>query len=561
MKLLLFCMHYSRRVAILAIVAGIISGVSSTGMLAVINAALRGNGPSASKLMWAFVALCLLLPLARFTSESLLIRLGQGALLELRMRLCRQILATPLRRLEEFGAARLMSSLTDDIPTITNALLAIPLICINVAVVIGGLIYLGWLSWWVLLLVLGFMAVGIATYQLAVIKAIGFFNVARQHTDALFNHFRALTEGTKELKLHRRRREVFAEEVLKTSAMSFRRESVKATTIYAGASSWGQTLGFAVVGLLVFALPAWHAFDLQVMTGYVLVLLFVLTPLQVVMTTLPNLSRANIAVGRVEALGLSLTKYATEERTSPHNELPLAWESLELREVMHNYPSEEKDEGFMLGPIDLTLRPGELVFFIGGNGSGKTTLAKLLLGLYAPEAGEIRLDGRPITEENRDHYRQLFTAVFSDFYLFDSLLGIETPQLDEQALEYLKQLQLTQKVQVNDGVLSTTNLSQGQRKRLALLTAYLEDRPIYLFDEWAADQDPLFKQVFYYELLPELKAQGKTVLVISHDDRFYEVGDRIIKLDYGKIVYDQPVVPALTEATVQFSTKALASQV
>jgi putative pyoverdin transport system ATP-binding/permease protein len=281
--------------------------------------------------------------------------------------------------------------------------------------------------------------------------------------------------------------------------------------------------------------------------------------LQVVMTTVPNLSRANVAVGRVEELGLSLTKYATEERTSAHNDLPATWKSLELREVMHTYHSEEKDEGFMLGPMDFTLRPGELVFFTGGNGSGKTTLAKLLVGLYAPESGEILLDGKPITEENRDHYRQMFAAVFSDFYLFDSFLGIESPQLDEQALEYLKQLQLTQKVQVTDGVLSTTNLSQGQRKRLALLTAYLEDRPIYLFDEWAADQDPLFKQVFYYELLPELKARGKTVLVVSHDDRFYEVGDRIIKLDYGKIVHDQPVVPALLETSVQLSTKAIAS--
>jgi putative ATP-binding cassette transporter len=558
MKLFLFFLHYSRRTAILAILAGIISGASSTGMLAVINASLRRNGPRGT-LIWVFIALCLLLPLARFTSEWLLIRLGQGALLELRMRLCRQILATPLRRLEEFGAPRLMSSLTDDIPTITNALLAIPLICINVAVVIGGLIYLGWLSWWVLLLVLGFMAIGITTYQLPVIKAIKFMHAAREHTEALFQHFRALTDGTKELKLHRRRREVFAEDVLKTSATSFRHESVKAATVYSAAASWGQTLGFAVVGLLVFAIPAWYAFDLQVMIGYVLVLLFVITPLQVVMTTLPNLSRANIAVGRVEELGLSMTKYATEERTSPHNDLPAMWESLELREVMHTYPSEEKDEGFMLGPIDLTLRPGELVFFTGGNGSGKTTLAKLLIGLYAPESGEIRLNGKSITEENRDHYRQMFTAVFSDFYLFDSLLGIESAQVDEHALEYLKQLQLAHKVQVNDGVLSTTNLSHGQRKRLALLTAYLEDRPIYLFDEWAADQDPLFKQVFYYELLPELKARGKTVLVISHDDRFYEVGDRIIKLDYGKIIYDQPVVPALTEAPVQFSSKAIAS--
>jgi putative pyoverdin transport system ATP-binding/permease protein len=545
MKLFLFLIHYSRRIAILAMLAGIISGAAGTGMLAVINGSMRGGGgPSPHKLLWAFIALCLMLPLARFVSESLLIRMGQGALFELRMRLCRQILATPLRRLEEFGAPRLLAALTDDVPTITNALLAIPVICINVAVVIGGLIYLGWLSWWVLLLVLGFMAVGIATYQLAVIKAVRYIHAARQHTDALFAHFRALTEGTKELKLHRRRREVFAEDVLQSSATAFRRESIKGMTLYTAAASWGQALGFVVIGLLIFAIPAWYTFSLQVMTGYVIVLLFVMTPLQVVMNTLPNLSRANVAVGRVEQLGLSLSQYAAGEQTSERNNLPATWNKLELREVMHTYHSEEKDEGFMLGPINLTLRPGELVFFIGGNGSGKTTLAKLLLGLYAPESGEILLDGKPIGDDNRDHYRQIFTAVFSDFYLFDSLLGIESQQVDEHALEYLKQLQLTQKVEINDGMLSTTKLSQGQRKRLALLTAYLEDRPVYLFDEWAADQDPLFKQVFYYDLLPELKARGKTVLVISHDDLFYEVGDRIIKLDYGKIVYDQVVAPA-----------------
>ena len=145
------------------------------------------------------------------------------------------------------------------------------------------------------------------------------------------------------------------------------------------------------------------------------------------------------------------------------------------------------------------------------------------------------------TDENREFYRQHFSVVFSDFYLFESLLGLDSPELDEQARNYLAQLQLTHKVEVKDGALSTTDLSQGQRKRLALLTAYLEDRPIYVFDEWAADQDPLFKEVFHYQLLPELKAKGKTVLVISHDDRYYHVADHIIKLEYGKIDYDQNV--------------------
>lgn len=550
MKLFFFLLQYSRRTAVLAILAGVISGVCSTGLLAVLNAALQRNGLSSQSLVWAFVALCLILPLARLLSETLLVRLGQDALLELRMQLSRQILASPLRRLEEVGSARLLATLTDDVPVITNALLAIPIICINVAVFTGGLVYLGWLSWAVLLAVLCFMALGITTYQLSVIKALSYLRRAREHTDALLGHFRALTDGTKELKLHRRRREVFAEEVLQDTAKAFRRESLGGMLIYTAAASWGQALGFVVVGLLVFALPMWFDITTQVLTGYVIVLLFIMTPLQIVMNTLPNLGRANVAVGRVEELGLSLKKYAAEEQTAAENDLPTTWESLELRGVTHTYHSEEKGESFVLGPLDLTLRPGELVFLVGGNGSGKTTLAKLLIGLYAPESGEMLLDGQPITDENRDHYRQLFTAVFSDFYLFESLLGIDSPRLDEHAREYLSQLQLAHKVQVNGGVLSTTKLSQGQRKRLALLTAYLEDRPVYLFDEWAADQDPLFKQVFYYQLLPELKARGKTVLVISHDSHFYEVGDRVIKLDYGKIEYDQAAMPvgyAVTE--------------
>ena len=182
------------------------------------------------------------------------------------------------------------------------------------------------------------------------------------------------------------------------------------------------------------------------------------------------------------------------------------------------------------------MRPGELVFLVGGNGSGKSTLAKIITGLYAPESGEIRLDGKRITDANRDDYRQLFSAVFGDFYLFENLLGLGDGNLDGQAREYLEHLHLDHKVKIRNGELSTTSVSQGQRKRLALLTAYLEDRPFYMFDEWASDQDPYFKNVFYTRLLPELKARGKAVLVISHDDKYFDAADRVIKLDYGKLV-------------------------
>ena len=144
------------------------------------------------------------------------------------------------------------------------------------------------------------------------------------------------------------------------------------------------------------------------------------------------------------------------------------------------------------------------------------------------------MDEQTISDHNREWYRQHFSVIFSDFYLFEDLLGLESQNLDKSAREYLSLLQLGHKVQVQNGGLSTTALSQGQRRRLALLTAYLEDRPIYVFDEWAADQDPQYKKVFYTQILPELKARGKGVIVITHDDRYFDLADRIFKLDYGK---------------------------
>ncbi|HWS86515.1 MAG TPA: cyclic peptide export ABC transporter [Pyrinomonadaceae bacterium] len=538
MKLLSFLLRYSPRSVVLAVVAGVISGASNAGLLALFTAALRGEQYSKMTLVWSFVALCLFLPLTRFVSEMLLTRLAQGALYDLRMQLSRQIMAAPLRHFEDVGVHRLMTALTDDIPVITNTLVAVPLLCINVTVVVGGLVYLGWLSGVALVAVLCFMAVGIFSYQLPINKATKTFRQAREDGDRLFGHFRDLTGGIKELKLHRRRREAFLNKVLHSTAASLRQKNIKGMTIYTAAASWGQSLVFLVVGVVLLALPMVYEMSGHVLMGYVITLLYLMTPLQLIMNTTPALSRASIALKKVEDLGLTLASKGTEDAPQELPDTISSWLSVELSGVAHTYRRENEKENFILGPIDMTLLPGEIVFLVGGNGSGKTTLSKILTGLYVPEEGEVLLNGTPVTDENREFYRQHFSMVFSDFHLFESLLGLERPNIDEHAREYLRRLQLDHKVEIKDGVLSTTELSQGQRKRLALLTAYLEDRPIYVFDEWAADQDPLFKEVFYYRLLPELKSRGKTVITISHDDRYYHVADRIIKLDYGKLAYD-----------------------
>src|SRR5262245_30252991 len=254
MRLLTFLLRYAPGKLAIAVLAGIISGASNTSLLAIFNSALSESG-SKRNLAWSFIALCAFLPASRYISEILLSRLSQGALLDLRLRLSSQILAAPLRHIEELGPHRLMSALADDVPVITGALLSIPLLCINLAVTIGGLIYLGFLSIKVLIAVLCFMILGILSYQLPIIKAMSLFRVAREVSDNLFSQFRDLTEGAKELKLHRQRRKAFLSDVIHPTAESLRKHNIAAMTIYAAASSWGQVLVFVVIGLVVFVLP------------------------------------------------------------------------------------------------------------------------------------------------------------------------------------------------------------------------------------------------------------------------------------------------------------------
>lgn len=536
-KLLTFLLRFSPRLVGLVIVTGLLAGMSSAGLIALINISLSSSGPKGASLVAAFVALGLTMMLSGFASRALLIELSQNAVFELRMRLSRQILAAPLLVLEKFGAPRLLASLIDDVMVVTGALLGIPALFINLATIVVCLIYLGWLSWQVLLAVLLFMALGMVSYHTLLKKALNYLQQARQQQNKLFGDFRALTQGAKELKLHLERREDFLENRLRTTGASFRRFNIIGSRIYAGADSWGQFLFFVVIGLALFVLPVMRDVPSHTVIGYILALLFMMAPIEVLLNFIPNIGRARIALRQIESLGLSLDKAAADNMEARGQPAPsISWRKLELVNVTHTYHQENNDESFTLGPINATLEAGETVFLIGGNGSGKTTLVKLVTGLYVPETGEVRLDGQPITGVNREWYRGHFSAVFSDFFLFETLLGLGSTGVDDTAAHYLSKLHLDHKVKVTNGELSTLELSQGQRKRLALLTALMEDRVLYVFDEWAADQDPVFKKVFYTEFLPTLKARGKTILVITHDDSYYALADRLIKLENGHIV-------------------------
>ncbi|HEX3528587.1 MAG TPA: cyclic peptide export ABC transporter [Thermoanaerobaculia bacterium] len=531
--------RFARLTIIVVAVAGAVSGVASTSMMALITRELTRKGAGPTLVPWLFVACCVMLPGFRFLSQKLLIELTLKSLVDLRLRLTRSILAAPLRHLEKLGPHRLLATLTTDINVIVDSITGIPLLLMHLSVVVSCLIYLAWLSPKVMLEVFGFIVLGVITYQLPVIRGFAHMLKARGLYDGLVKQIRALTEGTKELKMHRRRRRAFVGEV-ESAALAFQEENRAGSIIFAAAASWGQALVYVVLGLLIFGLPRFQAMDQRILLSFTVILFQLMVPLEVLMNMLPTLGRASASMRTVEQLGFELEANSHEREMAVERAVTSGWGRLELRGITHSYRRENEEESFLLGPIDLAFVPGELVFLVGGNGSGKTTLAKLVLGLYAPEAGEVRFAGETITDDNREQYREHFAVVFSDFFVFEKLLGLDADALDDAARGYLRRLLLEQKVEVRDGVLSTIDLSQGQRKRLALMTAYLEDRPIYLFDEWAADQDPVFKEVFYLALLPELKARGKTVFVISHDDHYFHVADRILKLDYGKIESDLP---------------------
>jgi putative ATP-binding cassette transporter len=541
-------MRTSRSLVWFAILAGIVSGVANSGLIALIHSSLNGNTNGTSFAL-GFAVLCAVALLTRVASEVVLVRLTQGTIFDLRLRLCRKVLSAPLRRLEEIGPHSILVTLNDDILAVTNALSGLPVLCINAVIIAGCLGYLWWLSWRTLLVVLVFLAIAIASYQLLMSFALKSLRAGREDHDSLYRHFYSLTHGSKELKLHGGRRRAFVSELLRPTAGSLRDHNVRATSMMSVASSWGQLLFFVFIGLLLFNAFGMREMNSQTLSGYPLTVLFMMGPLGMVLGSFSVIGRANDALRKVESLGLSLEDGAEESEEAAGERSKPEWESLELRGVTHVYYREKEDSRFVLGPIDLRVGAGELLFITGGNGSGKTTLAKLLTGLYVPEGGEVVVDGEAVTDETREAYRQQFTAVFSDYFLFDRLLGLEVGGKEGEVARYLEELQLDKKVEIREGMLSTTELSQGQRKRLALLTAYLEDRPVYVFDEWAAEQDVLFREVFYREILPELKGRGKTVVVISHDERYYGVADRVVKLDYGQIVSDLPAHLALEEAS------------
>ncbi|NER83817.1 MAG: ABC transporter ATP-binding protein, partial [Leptolyngbya sp. SIO1D8] len=370
MGLIVFLLQSSWKAVIFALATGFISGGCSAGLIALISRTVVQEAPPSGTISAAFVGLGLIALTTAMISRILLVRFSQSAVFGLQLHLSRQILATELKPLENLGLPRLLVTLTEDIQAIATAAGVIPVLVINIASAAGCMVYISWLSWQVLALVLLITVVASVSCRWFLVQGRQWLTQAREQQDRLFQHFRSLIEGVKELKLHHFGQQDFFQVDLEQTALQVKNYNSRGLSLFAVLDSWGKFIYFFAVGLVLFALPRWLGISPETRFAYVLTFTYVLGPMESLVNKLPFLSKANVALNKIETLGLSLNTPATDTVVSP---LATDWHHLALNSITHTYRTDQGDSEFTLGPVDLTVHPGELIFVIGGNGSGKST--------------------------------------------------------------------------------------------------------------------------------------------------------------------------------------------
>jgi putative pyoverdin transport system ATP-binding/permease protein len=524
--------RFSKFEIITSAIVSLMSGAFNALLLSQISAGVTHHLSS------RFFTLFVILVVATFTTtlaaQLISLRLTARFSMRMRIRLCRTIIDTPLRKLEDIGSHRLLAALTQDTSSVAQAAIQIPQLCMNVAVILCCFVYLGYISLPLFLGMFLLLPFAIASCRIPEKRAVGFSVLERESWDELVGCFETVTNGLKELKLSRARRTDVLSNQLTPALDAAVRYGTLGASMYVAIGSWGNLLCFVVIGLLFGVVPRFTEISTSALISCAFIALYLRAPILSILQSLEGINRASIALKKLHCLGLPWELPSSLPDSVPRP--AERFERIELVDVIHEYFAGSDDRLFSLGPVSLTLDPGRLVFITGGNGCGKTTLAKILTGLYVPSGGTITLNGNVVDSGDLDDYRQYFSAVFADFALFERVIDADSPACRAEINRYLRLLQLSDKVFERNGRLSTVQLSAGQRRRLALLHAYLEDRPVYLFDEWAADQDREFREIFYRVLLPQMRDRGKAVVVISHDERYYEVADEIIRLERGRVV-------------------------
>lgn len=519
------------------VVLSMISGIGNAAVIILLTSSIARIGTYTNQTEYYIVVFYFLLALfayiyGRKIVQTQLIKLAVALIYDIRIRLLNKIFSSCYEDFEKMNRGSIYTTLNNDTDRIGSAANVVVNLSTNIITTISVFGYLMIISFKAAIAtILVIAGISLLYYRVGK-KSNVLFELVRNTFSKYLELLSGMIEGFKELSIHLSTRLGYRKDIENVN-MEFRNRSILAQIGFVNAFLAGESMLIMTLALVVFVFPSiFPALTSGVVLSYIVVMLYLIGPINVILSCIPDVMQIRVAMKRVRTFLKELPE------TVDLKEIPAIVdykseriERLLVKGLKYRYAQEDGNKGFEVGPVGFELRRGEVLFVTGSNGSGKSTLIKLLTGLYSRSSGEIEIDDKV---KDAGELGEYFSVVFNPFYLFKKLYAFETADNTDEINSYLEVLGLTDKVTIQDGNYTTTNLSQGQRKRLALLQCFLEDRSIYLFDEWAAEQDPEYRRFFYKELIPEMKRRGKLIIIVSHDDQYFPEADIIIKLNNGK---------------------------
>ncbi len=524
-----------RSITALTLISGIAQGI----ILAIINAAAStASFPDLNfRYLVMFGLAITIFILAKRVALDRSFVVAEEVIASLRLRIVNKLRRSNLMVAERIGKAQVEARLSQDTVTISQAAGEIVNAVQSAVMIVVCVGYLALLSKAAFLITVAMIVGGVSIYLRNQRRINAELQAATAKETEFFAALSQIMGGFKELKVNQAKSDDVFENNFAQVCRDAQALKVRTGLAYVRNFIFSQVFFYLLIAVLVFLLPSLSEAYNDVIIKATAIILFIIGPLTSLVGSIPIYARANVALNDIIALDTLLDRpEASAERDIVAAKIDFEdFKEIAADQVTFAYPSETgTGTGFATGPIDLKVQAGEVVFIVGGNGAGKSTFLKLLTGLYVPQGGALRVDGLRLQPAHLPAYRELFSIIFADFHLFDRLYGLVDVD-EKRLLQLLQRMKLDEVTSFANGRFTNLNLSTGQRKRLALIVAAMEDRPIFALDEFAADQDPQFRAFFYETLLPELKAQGKTVIAVTHDDRYFECADRVIKLEYGRI--------------------------
>jgi len=518
-----------------------LAGFSNIVLISLINIAAEQTAMSApvgAKVRILYVIGFAIFFLSIRSSLDIANRFLQQRLGALRLRIVNKIRLSELRTLETLGRGQIFATLAKEGDQLSQNFPMLVSAVQSVVSLAFCLFYIAYLSLPAFLVIGSTTIVGLFIFWFRR-RAL---NIAlldvHHHEDAMFESLGHFTDGFQEIRLNAAKNDALYQRFLQIS------DKLESVVVNVG-GRWVSLLMFSnaflyvLLGIVVFVLPFFFQGYTDIIYKIAATAIFCVGPFTSIIITFPIFSRANAELDRIFKLE---QKLETGTPIVPNDAYPAIsafkdFECIKLNQVCFTYVNAIGESTFSSGPFDMEIKRGEIVFMRGGNGSGKSTLMRLFCGLYVPDEGTIEVDGVKVSDRNRQQYREIFTCIFTDFHLFDRLYGLNDIDPD-RARELIEWMELTGKVELQNNRFSTLKLSQGQRKRLAMIVSLLEDNQVFVFDEWAADQDAHFREIFYSEILPDLKRRNKTIVAVTHDEQYWHLCDKLSTLDLGKLTLE-----------------------